>query len=258
MITTITYTATDSFLVPSGVTSVTAHVWGKGFRGSDGGGGDGGDGGAGGAFSKGVVSVTPLDYLTVFMDDTQSYFISNTTVQAPAGTAGGPGLTGVGDLSFQGGHSGGGAVGQGGGGGSSGGAEAAGNDGSSTDNAGGAAPAGGFSGGYGGVAASDNGTEGGYGAGGGGGGISGIGGAGGGGLIILEYDDPELDPPDPVSGVDYVTFTGEAAKPVVQYDDVWKIGRAPTIDKRSRRPVDLLQIVQHAKDFNFRFETVDP
>jgi hypothetical protein len=127
-----TETFTTSTLAPTGVTSVTAEVWGGG----GGGGGqnlssDGGGGGGGGAYSKQVVTVVPGNNYTVTVGTGgtgstgctastaggDSWFSSTATVLAkggspgacstgtpPAGGAGGATASGVGTTKFSGGQ----------------------------------------------------------------------------------------------------------------------------------------------------------
>ncbi len=55
------YTASGSFVVPSGVTSITVEAIGEGGSG----GGNGGGGGGGGGYASGTYTVTPLSTLTI-------------------------------------------------------------------------------------------------------------------------------------------------------------------------------------------------
>lgn len=131
--TTETFTASTTWTAPTGVTSVTAEVWGGG----GGGGGqnlasDGGGGGGGGAYSKKLnIAVTPGNNYTVTVGGGgtgsagctastaggDSWFSTSGTVLAkggspgacstgtpPAGGAGGVAASGVGDTKFSGGQ----------------------------------------------------------------------------------------------------------------------------------------------------------
>ena len=103
-----TFTATGSFTVPAGVTSITVECWGAG------GGGGGasttnpcaGGGGGGGSYARSIISVTPGNSYTVTVGTAgtagaagatggtggYSWFYSSSTILA-AGGAGGVGVT---------------------------------------------------------------------------------------------------------------------------------------------------------------------
>ncbi len=131
--TTETFTSSTTWTAPTGVTSVTAEVWGGG----GGGGGenattDGGGGGGGGAYSKdNTTTVIPGNNYTVTVGAAgtgnagctastaggDSWFVNTSTVLAkggspgacstgtpPAGGAGGAAASGVGDTKFSGGQ----------------------------------------------------------------------------------------------------------------------------------------------------------
>ena len=131
-VSTETFTTTTTWTAPTGVTSVTAEVWGGG----GGGGGenattDGGGGGGGGGYSQSVVTVVPGNNYTVTVGAAgtgnagctastvggDSWFSSTATVLAkggspgacstgtpPAGGAGGAAASGVGTTKFSGGQ----------------------------------------------------------------------------------------------------------------------------------------------------------
>ncbi|SFA92988.1 glycine-rich domain-containing protein, partial [Algoriphagus aquimarinus] len=201
----------ETFIVPSGVTSITVEVWGGGGGGGArfGSNGESG-GGGGGAYSRSVITVTPgqaLNYYVGFGALTSapgedSWFSSNTTLMAkggnsaadnsPTGANGGLAASGVGTVKYGGGK--GANVGSNiaGGGGSSAGIAANGNN--ATNQNGATAPIGGGGGGNGvssGQGSGGNGTP----PGGGGGGArrtnaagtEQVGGYGGNGQIRISY-----------------------------------------------------------------------
>ncbi|MDO8925764.1 MAG: hypothetical protein Q7U94_02495 [Sideroxyarcus sp.] len=221
---TVTYTASGTWTVPAGVTSVDVEVWGGGGAG----GGqdqnsDGGGGGGGGAYSKvtGLVVIPGNNYTVVVGAGGggvaagtggiggDSYFINAATVMAkggaggapstgtpPAGGAGGSAAAGVGTTKFSGGNGGQGRnnnTGRGGPGGSSAGTAANGTSGPSpwTTATAAAAPVGGGIGGDGGGSNGQNGFAPVSGNGGGGGGSAEgnarTGGNGAAGKVVITY-----------------------------------------------------------------------
>lgn len=230
--TTETFTASTTWVAPTGVTSVTAEVWGGG----GGGGGqnlssDGAGGGGGGAYSKQTaITVVPGNSYTVTVGGAgaggtsgcgatggDSSFVNTSTVLAtggvggcnstgtpPAGGAGGAAASGVGGTKFDGGQGEIGrnhAQGQGGYGGSSAGTAAVGFSGPQTWSTvtypTASTPTGGGDGGDGG-GAGVNGSAPAIGNGGGGGGSGDgtamTGGAGAVGKVILTYNKPPNAP----------------------------------------------------------------
>ena len=227
-----TFTASTTWTAPTGVTSVTAEVWGGG----GGGGGqnqnsDGGGGGGGGAYSQQTaITVTPGNGYTVTVGAAgggvasscggtggDSSFVDTATVLAkggvggcpstgtpPAGGAGGAAASGVGTTKFSGGQGEKGRnnnTGQGGYGGSSAGTAAAGFSGPQTWSTvtypTASTPTGGGHGGNGGGAGA-NGSAPASGNGGGGGGSGDgtalVGGNGAVGKVILTYNKPPNAP----------------------------------------------------------------
>ncbi len=224
-----TFTASGTWVAPTGITSVTAEVWGAG-----GGGGrqnlasDGGGGGGGGAYSLQTVTVVPGNSYTVTVGagggggatagscggtGGDSSFVNTTTVLAkggvggcnstgtpPAGGLGGAAASGVGSTKFDGGQGEIGrnnATGQGGYGGSSAGTAVAGYSGPQTWSTvtypTASTPAGGGHGGDGGasgVAGSAPASGNGGGGGGSGETTTLLGGAGAVGKVILTYNTP--------------------------------------------------------------------
>lgn len=233
-VTTDTFTTSTTWTAPTGVTSVTAEVWGGG--GGGGGqnlGSDGGGGGGGGAYSLQVVTVVPGNNYTVTVGGAgtgnagctasiaggDSWFSTTGTVLAkggspgacstgtpPAGGAGGASGSGVGTTKFSGGQGEKGrdnAAGRGGYGGSSAGTAAVGWSGPQTWSTAtyptASTPTGGGHGGDGGNANGAAGSApvaGQYGGGGGGAaeGTNISGGSGAVGKVILTYNKPPNAP----------------------------------------------------------------
>ncbi|MBK8701205.1 MAG: hypothetical protein IPN29_17370 [Saprospiraceae bacterium] len=159
----------DTIIVPSGVTGISAQVWGGGA----GGGSNGSGGGGGGAFRQGMIPV-----------------VLNQDIEFTIGDGGSGGNSGnasgndgesssIGSIVAGGGHASNGLSGGAGGSGSGGGGGGAGGGGGSGEGGGGGSGSGGGGGGGGGGASGAGG--GGGGGGGSGAGSGGIGGAGGGG-----------------------------------------------------------------------------
>jgi hypothetical protein len=75
-------------------------------------------------------------------------------------------------------------------------------------------------------------------------------------LVIIEYDvlDPRGDDADIGTGNETETVPGQR---IIPLDGQWQLGRNPR-GPRERRPVDNAQIMQHASNFNFYLEEVDP
>ena len=162
-----TYSASGTFTVPAGVTTVDVQAWGGGGKGSTRSNNGRGGGGGGGAYAASTVSVNALNTpysVTVGAGSTSnttdggdSWFISNTTILAKGGktvsnniTAGGAGglaSASIGTITWNGGDGITGASNYGGGGGSSAGTTANGVTG--TTFTGGIAPSGGGNGGNG-------------------------------------------------------------------------------------------------------------
>lgn len=196
-----TFTATETWTVPSGVQSVEVECWGGGGGGGAGQAVTNGGGGGGGAYSRKVITVVPGTSMTATVGaggagaGGDSWFGSAATVMAEGGTrgvdgdalnngAGGPGGTAaasVGDTKFSGGNGG---ANTGGGGGGAGDAANGGNSVGTTGGAGGTA--GGGNGGNGGSASPGlpGNVRGGAG---GGGGIISAGGAGARGEIRVVF-----------------------------------------------------------------------
>ncbi|MFY9461679.1 MAG: glycine-rich domain-containing protein, partial [Candidatus Sungiibacteriota bacterium] len=232
-VTTDTFTTTTTWTAPTGVTSVTAEVWGGG----GGGGGqnlasDGGGGGGGGAYSRSVITVVPATIYTVTVGAAgtgnagctastaggDSWFSTTGTILAkggspgacstgtpPAGGLGGVAASGVGTIKFSGGQGEIGrnnAAGLGGYGGSSAGTAANGFSGPQTWSTAtyptASTPAGGGHGGNGGATANAAGSAPASGNGGGGGGAAEgtniSGGNGAVGKVILTYNKPPNAP----------------------------------------------------------------
>jgi hypothetical protein len=146
----------NSFIAPTGITSVSVQCFGGGGYGSVNGSFSGGAGGGGGAYAATPnVAVTPTDSYVVNIDPTISSFVGDfTTVSATAGlTANGttPGLggTAIGTFAYNGGNGATNVGTSGGGGGSSAGTASNGNNASGIT--GGAAPINGTRGGNGGT-----------------------------------------------------------------------------------------------------------
>ncbi len=203
----IPYSATGTFVPPTGVTSVTVECWGGGGRGgtrtTDGVGG----GGGGGAYARSVLTVVPGTTYTVTVGagstttaaGGDSWFNTAATILAKGGSsaadnsatgvAGGTAGASIGTTKFAGGTGGNGAGNNAGGGGSSAGTAAAGNNGGTP--AGGNAPAGGGDGGDGTTTQDTDGNDGVFPGGGGGGARRNngtrTGGAGGGGMVRISY-----------------------------------------------------------------------
>jgi hypothetical protein len=189
---TETFTATDTWEVPVGVTSVDVQCWGGGQAGSNGVtmNANAGTGGIGGDYAKKLaITVTPLDVLTVTVgvggvsatpvDGGASWFIDEMTVRARGGSAGGG--SNVGDTIFTGGAGGLGGNGNGGGGGGGGGGTTA----NGTVGGNGSTGTAGI-GGVGGTANGGNGADGSFTGNGGAGSVRG--GAGGGGRGVTEIN----------------------------------------------------------------------
>lgn len=215
------FAVSGTWTCPTGVTSVTAQVWGSGGNGGRGAGGSAGQGGGGGGFSETTgLAVTPGNNYTVTVDPAGNEGFSEFTgdsasVVANSGGPGTPGSAGTGAIAFAGGNvsnvfnsygTGGsgsaGSTGNGGAGGFSGGGMAPGGT------AGPGSP-GGAAGGAGGNIPSGSGSSGSYPGGGGGGGSigggsGGAGGAGGAGLVTLIWTVPVL-------GALSASFNGTAA-----------------------------------------------
>lgn len=117
--TTDTYTASGSWVAPTGVTSVTVDVWaGGGGGGSGSGGGAGGGGGGGGAFSEQTgITVVPGNSYTVTVGTGgtgqvffgaastaggDSWFSTTGTVLAKGGTGAGAGVGAAGGVAASG------------------------------------------------------------------------------------------------------------------------------------------------------------
>jgi hypothetical protein len=234
------FTASGTYTVPAGITSVTVECWGGG--GSGGGSSNGSNaagGGGGGAYSKSTLAVTPGGAYTVTVGTGalgvvgmsgaaggDTWFGTSGTILAKGGnggTAGGSGSTGgagglstssIGTTKYSGGNGGNGFTGgdgAGGGGGSSGGYSSVGGNGGAgitlnTGGTAGVAPSGGGSGGTGGATAS-NGSPGVSPGGGGGGsgdreGSNVAGGNGANGQVKVSY----LDVTGPSLSPDVMTF----------------------------------------------------
>ena len=99
--TSVTYSSSDTWICPDGVTTVTVECWGGGGPGGNGKGTSGGrtgigGGGAGGAYAKSTISVTPGTSYTVTVGAQQtvafagnpSWFGSTSTVFAAGGANG--------------------------------------------------------------------------------------------------------------------------------------------------------------------------
>jgi hypothetical protein len=216
---------TESFTIPSGVTSIRVQVWGAGGRGGTQTSNGEGGGGGGGAYSESTITVTPGTTYTAFVgrgsdteDDGQDSWLStssnssNAVVLAKGGESvennedkggkGGKDNDGIGTIRYEGGKGGKGKGNDGGGGGSSASPDGDGRDGEDGDKGsdGGVARAGGGNGGNGQESNSGNGDPGVEPGGGGGGATrngSGTrtGGKGGNGQIILTYTCPSVVPP---------------------------------------------------------------
>jgi hypothetical protein len=200
---TDTYTSSDTWTAPAGVTSVDVEVWAGGGGGAGEDGTQAGGGGGGGAYSKKVdITVTPETGYTVTVgtggqggnedvaggDGGDSWFSTTGTVFAEGGeggnidnntSAGGNQSNGVGDTKYSGGNGGAGGSSNGGGGG--GGAGSGGNGGNGSNGNGGSASggtAGSPDGGAGGAGSASSGADGSPGSilGGGGGGTGDAGG----------------------------------------------------------------------------------
>lgn len=245
-----TFTSTDTWIAPAGVTSVQAECWGGGGWSGNVAAGEGGGGGGGYSKANAVV-VTPGNSYTVTVGvggsngvaAGDSWFSTSGTVLAKGGAtasgrnggAGGVAASGIGDTKFSGG-SGATSVGLapasgGGGGGGSAGTAIDGNDGSgnvtTTGGAGGVAVTDGGVGGDGG----DNTLNGhspasgaGGGAGGSGGGNAGTGGSGAAGQVILTWTASAADPPATHQGSqrfdslpDLTTYEPHRQKPYAQW-----------------------------------------
>ncbi len=269
---TETFTSTTTWTAPTGVTSVTAEVWGGG----GGGGGmnqssDGGGGGGGGAYSikAGIVVVPGTGYTvtvggagtgnagcTASTAGGDSWFSTSGTVLAkggspgacstgspPAGGAGGAAASGVGDTKFSGGTGGRGrdnATGRGAPGGSSAGTAANGTNGPDpwTTATASAAQEGGGIGGDGGNANGAAGAAPASGNGGGGGGAAEgtniAGGAGAVGKVILTYNKPPNAPSQdaPANSATDVSVTPTFTMTATD-DDADKLGYKVTIFSNS-------------------------
>lgn len=208
-----TFDESNTFTVPSGVTSVTVEAWGGGGRGGTRTSNGSGGGGGGGAYARKVVTVTPNSTYTVNVGTGSSstsaggdsWFINSTTILAKGGSSvannstsgatGGQANSCIGDIRRSGGNganAGSSILYRGGGGGSSAGIDAAGNN--TTNSTGASAPTGGGDGGSGRTVSQGNGSNG-LTPGGGGGGAyrtSGTrsGGNGANGQVIITYDIP--------------------------------------------------------------------
>lgn len=221
---TYTTPGTQTFVVPAGVTSITAQVWGGGGRGGDrtgllGLGTAGGGGGGGGAYSLQTIAVTPGQVLTINVGNgsnsasaggdswvSTSAVVANAVVLAKGGNSvggnntngatGGSAAAGIGSLRFSGGNGSNSVSNNGGGGGASAGTAANGTSAVNTAN-GATAPAGGGNGGNGRTSGSGNGSNGASPGGGGGGARSlclpycgsGDGGIGAAGQVIITCTD---------------------------------------------------------------------
>lgn len=205
---TVAYNSTGIFVVPTGITSITAKCTGGGGRGGTRSTSGSGGGGGGGAYAEGVVSVTAGNVYTCFVGSGSSsggtaggdsYFDTAGTVMAKGGSscadnsdvgvAGGSSGTSVGTIKFAGGTGANGVGGSyGGGGGEAADSAANGNNGS------GVAGGSGGAGGDGGTGAAVNNSNGNPGStpGGGGGGARRTnsvrsGGSGANGRVVVEY-----------------------------------------------------------------------
>jgi hypothetical protein len=235
--TTQTFTASGSFTVPAGITTLAVECWGGGGGaaggGTAGGSNSGGYGGGGGAYAKvNALTVTPGSSYAYVVGSGGSGASPNnlggnggassfnsTSVKAAGGTAatlsatgkGGSTSSSIGDLKFAGGGAGV-AIGSGGcGGGSSAGTASSGNlaadNTGSGSKAGASAVSGGGAGGAGGSAnnnGSPGGAPGGGGGGGGGGSSAGAGGAGAKGQVRVTYTSAQtlIDSISSVPGTD--------------------------------------------------------
>ena len=207
---TQTFTASGSFTVPAGITSVTVECWGGGGRGgSRTSGSNGYGGGGGGAYAKkNTITVTSGSSYTVTVGTGSttatspggdSWFLNNTTVLAKGGASvadnsatgatGGAIATSIGDVKYAGGNGSNSTTTYGGAGGSSAGTGANGTTVVNTATAG-AAPAGGGKGGNG-ASTNGNGNAGSTPGGGGGGALrtsgSPTGGNGANGQVIITW-----------------------------------------------------------------------
>ncbi len=228
--TSITYSASSTFAVPAGVTSVTVEAWGGGGGGATRTSNGGGGGGGGGAYSRGEVAVLPGSNCTVNVGTGgaantaggDSWFAlgsttgvlarggSGGTQNSATGASGGSAAIGIGSPLYDGGNGANGvAYSYGGGGGSSAGTNAAGNNATSATGA--TAPAGGGNGGNGRSGSQGNGSAGSVPGGGGGGALrtsngTRTGGAGAAGRMVVSYEYSDAiagtsgDPPDLASG----------------------------------------------------------
>lgn len=193
---TYTSSGTQTFVVPAGVTSITAQVWGGGGRGGDragllGLGTAGGGAGGGGAYSTQTFAVTPGQVLTLNVGNgsnnasaggdswvSTSPSVGSAVVLAKGGNSvgrndtngatGGSAAAGIGSTKYNGGNGSNSISNDGGGGGSSAGTATSGNNAVNTSN-GAAAPAGGGNGGNGRTSGSGDGNGGSFPGGGGGG-----------------------------------------------------------------------------------------
>jgi hypothetical protein len=238
---------TESFTIPSGVTSIRVQVWGAGGRGGTQTSNGEGGGGGGGAYSESTITVTPGTTYTAFIgrgsdteDDGQDSWLStssnssNAVVLAKGGESvknnddkgGKEGKSnGIGAIRNKGGKGGKGKGNNGGGGGSSASPDGNGRNGEDGDDGsdGGVARAGGGNGGDGQENNNGNGDPGEEPGGGGGGATrdgSGTrtGGKGGNGQIILTYTCGSVVPPagcsrylddGSVSGIVIIEFTAD-------------------------------------------------
>ncbi|NDP26323.1 MAG: choice-of-anchor D domain-containing protein [Flavobacterium sp.] len=209
-----TFTSSDTFTVPAGVTSVTVEAWGGGGRGGERSGSAGlSGGGGGGAYSRSNITVIPGTTYTVTVGSGStttapggdSWFINNTTILAKggdsvglntgAGASGGTSGSCIGTTIYYGGNGANGVTGSptgGGGGGSSAGNTLVGVD--ATNSSGATASTGGGNGGNGATSAA-NGVAGSNPGGGGGGAKttgtgSKSGGSGGNGQVIISWTAP--------------------------------------------------------------------
>ncbi|WP_100613076.1 PQQ-dependent sugar dehydrogenase, partial [Confluentibacter lentus] len=222
-----TYTNSDTYTVPAGVTQIYVQAWGAGGGGSDrsGNGADGGNGGAGGGFRAGFLSVSPGDIVTITVgargngatdgNGNDGSAGGNTIVTHSSGSitanggaggivgtsAGGPAAVGGGgsfsgtvtsQLSYNGGNGGIGNTTAGGGGGGGAGSNGNGVDGTATSGGNGGSGNGGNGGFAGNRGNGGNGSI--YGGGGGASGdLTGVGGRGANGLVIISSLEPEIN-----------------------------------------------------------------
>lgn len=207
---TLTSTGSNTFTVPTGVTSIVVEVWGAGGRGGSRTNTGEAGGGGGGAYSRSVIAVTPgqvINYYIGFgsltaLPGEETWFLDNTTLMAKGGNsvgtdvntagAGGSAAAGFGTVKFSGGNGATPGSNIGGGGGSSAGRGANGNN--ATTSTGALAPTDGGNGGNGRTGTQGPGFDGSLPGGGGGGarrtnasGTEQVGGFGGNGQIRISY-----------------------------------------------------------------------